>query len=121
MIEHLSDFPDGVLAFLCKGRVTKADYKSVLDPAVMKALEKHKRVRLYYETAADFSIDPVAMWEDFRVGMEHFMRWERIVVVTDVEWIKGTIWIFSFLVPCAMKSFPTSEAAQARAWITAAS
>ena len=122
MIEQLSNFPDDVLAFVCKGRVTKADYDSVLVPAVMKALEKHKRIRLYYETAADFSgIDPGAMWEDFKVGMEHLTRWERVAVVTDVEWIKQTMRFFSFLMPGATKSFPTSEAAQARAWIIATS
>jgi SpoIIAA-like len=122
MIEHLSNFPDDVLAFVCKGRVTKADYDSVLVPAVMKALEKHKRVRLYYETAADFSgIDPGAMWEDFKVGMERLTRWERVAVVTDVEWIKQTMRFFSFMMPGATKSFPTSEAAQARAWIIATS
>ena len=121
MIEHLSNFPDDVLAFVCKGRVTKADYDSVLVPAVVKALEKQKRVRLYYETAADFSgIDPGAMWEDFKVGMEH-LTLERVAVVTDVEWIKQTMRFFRFLIPGAMKSFPTSEAAQARAWIIAAS
>ena len=77
---------------------------------------------LYYETAADFSgIDPGAMWEDFKVGMEHLTRWERVAVVTDVEWIKQTMRFFGFLMPGAMKSFPTSEAAQARAWIIAAS
>ncbi len=122
MIEHLSNFPDHVLAFVCKGRVTKADYDAVLVPAVVKALEKHERVRLYYETSADFSgIDPAAMWEDFEVGMEHLKRWERIAVVTDVEWIKQTMRLFSFLMPDAMKSFSTSEAAQARTWIIAAS
>ena len=122
MIEHLSNFPDDVLAFVCKGRVTKADYDSVLVPAVVKALEKQKKVRLYYETSADFSgIDPGAMWEDFKVGVEHLTRWERIAVVTDVEWIKQTMRFFSFLMPGAMKSFPTSEAAQAGAWIIATS
>lgn len=120
MIEQLSNFPDGVLAFVCKGRVTKADYDSVLVPAVVKALEERKRIRLYYETAADFSgFDAGAMWEDFKVGMEHLTRWERVAVVTDVEWIKQTMRFFSFLMPSA-KSFPTSEAAQARAWIAAA-
>ena len=63
MIEHLSNFPDDVLAFVCTGRVTMADYDSVLVPAVVKALEKQKKIRLYYETSADFSgIDPGAMW-----------------------------------------------------------
>ena len=120
MIEHLSNFPAGVLAFLCKGRVTKADYDSVLVPAVVKALEKHKRVRLYYETSTDFEgIDPGAIWEDFKIGMEHLTRWERVAVVTDVEWIRQTMRLFSFLIPGAMKSFSTSEAAQARAWIVA--
>jgi len=122
MIEHLSNFPDDVLAFVCTGRVTKADYDSVLVPAVLKALEKKRKIRLYYETAADFSgIDHAAMWEDFKVGMEHLTRWERVAVVTDVEWIKQTMRLFSFLMPGGMMSFSTSEAAQARAWIIAAS
>jgi hypothetical protein len=25
--------------------------------------------------------------EDFKFGMEHITRWERVAVVTDVEWI----------------------------------
>jgi hypothetical protein len=63
-------------------------------------------VWLHYETAADFSgFDPGAMWEDFKVGMEHLTRWERVAVVTDVEWIKQTM-RFSAM-PGAMKSFPT--------------
>ena len=50
-------------------RVTKADYDFVLLSAVVRALEKQKRVRLYYEITADFSgMDPGAMWEDFKVG-----------------------------------------------------
>jgi hypothetical protein len=118
MIEHLTSFPDNVLAFVCKGRVTKADYDAVLVPAVVQALKTHDKVRLYYETAGDFAgIDPGAMWEDFKVGMEHLTRWERVAVVTDVEWIKQTIRFFRFLMPGTMKLFPTSEATQARQWI----
>ena len=122
MIEQLIDFPDNVLAFVCKGHVTKADYDAVLIPAVITALKRQGKVRLYYETAADFvGIDPGAIWDDFKVGMEHLTRWERAAVVTDVEWIKQTMRFFSFIMPGTMKSFPTSEAAQARAWIIAPS
>ncbi len=53
--------------------------------------------------------------------MEHLTRWERVALVTDVEWIKQTMRFFSFLMPGAMKSFPTSEATQARAWTITAS
>ena len=39
MIESLPNFPEHVLAFVCRGRVTKADYDTVLVRAVMRALE----------------------------------------------------------------------------------
>jgi SpoIIAA-like len=121
MIEQLKTFPDNVLGFVCKGHVTKADYDAVLVPAVQAALGKQRKLRLYYETAEDFAgIAPGAIWEDFKVGMEHLTRWERIAIVTDVEWIKNTMRFFSFLMPGEMKSFPASQAAQARAWIVAA-
>ena len=121
MIEQLKTFPDNVLAFVCHGHVTKADYDEVLVPAVESALKKKQgKVRLYYETAPDFGgIQPGAMWEDFKVGMEHLTRWERFAVVTDVEWIKHTMRFFSFLIPGALKVFPSSEAPQARDWISA--
>lgn len=118
MIEQLKDFPDNVLAVVCRGRVTKDDYEKVLVPAVVEALKRHDKLRLYYETAGDFGgIDPGAMWEDFMVGMEHFTRWERIALVSDVDWIKHTMRFFSFLMPAQMKLFSTAEAAEARAWI----
>ncbi len=119
MIEQLKTFPENVLAFVCHGHIAKADYDAVLVPAVMNALKKHDKVRLYYETAPDFAgIDPGAMWEDFKVGMEHLTRWEQVAIVTDVEWIKQTMRFFSFLMPGSVRIFPTAEASQAGAWIS---
>ena len=120
MIEQLSNFPDNVVAIRCKERVTKADYESVLVPAVENALKKHDKVRIYYEITPDYSgFDAGAMWEDFKVGMEHLTRWERIALVTDVEWIKHTMQLFGFITPGEMKVFSTSQADEARAWISA--
>lgn len=120
MIEALHGFPDNVLAFVCHGQVTRQDYDTVLIPAVAKALGENDKVRLYYETAADFAgIDAGAVWEDAKVGFSHMLRWERFAVVTDIDWIKHTMKLFSFLMPGEMKVFSTDEAAQAREWIVA--
>jgi hypothetical protein len=119
MIEQLNGFADNVVAFRCLGRVTKADYKSVVVPAVTEALRARRKVRLYYETAPDFSLDPGAAWEDFKVGMENITRWERVAVVTDIGWIKHALQLFGFLMPGVTKLFSGAEAAQARAWICA--
>lgn len=118
MIEQLKDFPDNALAVVCHGRITKEDYEKVLVPAVVEALKRHDKLRLYYETGKDFDgIDAGAVWQDFMVGMEHFKRWERIAVVTDVEWIKHTMHFFSFVMPAEMKTFSSAQATEARAWI----
>jgi SpoIIAA-like len=119
MIEQLAGFPSNVVAFRCIGRVTKADYDSALVPAVGSALHIHDKVRLYYETGPDFSLEPAAVWEDFKVGMESLARWERIAVITDVEWIKHAVQLFAFLMPGVTKLFSGAETARAREWICA--
>lgn len=120
MIEHLKNFPDNVVAFVCKGRVTKQDYDTILVPAVLDVLKRHDKVRLYYETSGDFAgIDASAAWEDFKVGLEHFTRWERMAIVTDVDWIKYTMRFFGFLMPGELRVFVRADAALAREWIVA--
>ncbi len=120
MIEVLKNFPENVVAFACHGHVTRNDYSTVLVPAVEKALGRHSKIRLYYETADDFAgIDPGAVWEDTKVGIAHLPRWERFAVVTDVEWIKHAVKFFSFLMPGELRVYSTAEAGQARRWIAA--
>ena len=120
MIERLTGFPDNVCAFVCHEHVTSEDYTTVLVPAVQAAFEKHKKLRLYYETAPDFTgIDPAAVWRDTAVGLSHFFDWERIAVVTDVDWIRNTFQLFTFLMPASMKIFAGADAEEARSWIKA--
>lgn len=118
MIEALKGFPTKVLAFACKGHVTKSDYETVLIPAVEEALKQQGKIRLYYQIDPDFTgIEPGAMWDDFKVGMEHVLRWERIAVVTDVDWIRYTFRAFSFVIPSLAKIFRVDEQEKARNWI----
>lgn len=120
MIEEVSGFPDNVVAVACRGQVTRRDYETTLIPRVEQVLARHEKARLYYEVGADFEgIDPTAVWEDFKTGMEHLMRWERVAVVTDVDWIRHTMQAFGFLIPGAVKIFSLAETAQARDWIVA--
>jgi SpoIIAA-like len=120
MIKLLSGFPDNVLALACVGQVTRQDYDSVLIPAVQAALERHPKLRLYYEVTPQFTgVTAGAMWEDFIVGVEHWSRWERLAVVTDVEWMRFTVNAFRFLLPGRMRVFAGSESTEARRWIVA--
>jgi hypothetical protein len=122
MIENLAGFPDNVVAFAAHGRVTRGDYERVLIPLVKQALERPGKIRCYYEIGADFSaFEPGAAWEDFKLGLEYLSRWERVAVVTDVDWIRLAMNAFRFLVPGEIQVFAGAQAAEARAWISATS
>ena len=84
MIEIIEDLPDNVVGLLAKGVVTRKDYLEVVLPAVEKSLKRNAKLRLYYDLGSQFTgIDFGAEWEDFKIGIEHFSRWERIAVVTE--------------------------------------
>jgi hypothetical protein len=120
MIESLANMPDDVAGFVASGRLTRKDYEDVLIPKLESVLRTHNKVRCYYELGSAFTgMDAGAVWEDFKVGIGHLRQWERIAVVTDVEWIRIALTVFGFAIPGDVRVFPTSEAAQARQWIVA--
>lgn len=121
MIEILESFPDNVVAVSAKGQVTKRDYEDVLIPRVESAFHRHERIRLYYELGPQFSgIDAGAAWEDLKVGVEHLARWERMAIVTDVEWIGHLVSAFRFMMPGQLRLFGTARRQEAQEWIAGA-
>ena len=118
MIEVLEGFPDNVIAVVCHGHVTKADYEMVLIPHIEDKLNRHKRLRGYTEIASDFvGMDPSAIWEDMKVGFSHLFDWERAALVSDVEWMSRATKFFSLLIPGDWRVFATADADKAREWI----
>jgi len=121
MIRLLEGFPDSVVAAAATGQITRADYDRVLIPRVEAVARDHAKIRCYYEIGPGFSgMEPGAIWEDVKVGVEYWMRWERVAVVTDVAWIAQAVHAFRFLMPGRIRVFPSSEKPAARAWVEAA-
>ena len=118
MIEVLNEFPDNVIAFACRGRVTREDYETVLIPTVTLAFQRHHKLRLYYEIGRDFEgVEASAVWEDLVIGVEHLLQWERMAIVTDVGWIEQAFKVFRFLIPGEVRLFATDQVGLAREWI----
>jgi hypothetical protein len=121
MMEVLSGFSGNAVGVQAKGQITRNDYENVLVPEVESAIKRHGKVRLYYQIGPEFTgIDPGAAFQDLKVGMEHFSQWERVAVVTDVDWIRHSVRAFGFLMPIKMETFSIAEAEKAREWISAA-
>ena len=116
MIELLEDLPRNVVGISVKGRVTREECREILAPAIAKSLRWRDKIRLYYELGSRF---PGSGWDDLDLGFEHATCCERIAIVTDIAWVRLTVKAIRFLIPGEIHVFDTSEAEDARAWITA--
>jgi SpoIIAA-like len=118
MIERLAGFPDNVVALAAKGQVTRADYEQVVVPEVARVFKSHGKANFYYELGPQFTgLEPGAAWEDLKESVRHFGGWDKMAVVTDVEWIKRLVSGFGAIMPGEVRVFPYAEAAMARAWV----
>jgi hypothetical protein len=119
MIERVIDLPDNVLGFRAIGEVTADDYQKMLVPTVEEMLSKQTRVRLLYVIGKDFKrFTGGAAWEDAKIGMRHLSSWDRIAVVTDIDWIVNTVKALGFAFPCEIRVFDDDDLDDAREWIS---
>ena len=118
MLEVIPNMPENVLGVNAKGKVTGEDYDRVLIPAVEDLLTRHKKIRVLYQLGPDFSgFTTEAMWDDAKVGIRHITAFEKIAVVSDVDWIAAAVKIFAFVIPCPVKVFNNEELPKAKAWV----
>jgi len=119
MIEVMTDLPDRVLGVKARGQVTADDYKTVLVPAIERKLTQHRKVRLLYVIGDEFEgYTGGAAWEDAKVGMKHLTSFERVAVVTGVDWIENMIKAFGFALPGEVRVFDDDDREDARQWIS---
>lgn len=118
MIDLITDLPRSLVGFVGSGQVTASDYESVLIPAVEAKLKQYGKIRILYHLGPAFAgFSATAMWDDAEVGIGHLNAWEKIAIVTDVEWLKSATGIFQFAIRCPLKVFPNQQYTEAKKWI----
>jgi hypothetical protein len=122
MIEQIPDLPENVVGFTARGSVTADDYESVIVPAVEELIAREGKARFLYHLGENFSgFEAAAMWDDAKLGISHLAEWERMALVSDVEWIRSAMKIFAFAIPGQIRVFRNDELAEAKQWVAAQS
>lgn len=122
MLKLIPGLPAHVVGIEAVGKVQAADYRSVLDPALSDAVKGGGKVRMLYLLGADYDgYSAGAMWEDTKLGVHDFNSFDRIAVVTDHNVMSDAIKVFGWLVPGEVRTYPTAQLDDAKAWVSEAS
>jgi hypothetical protein len=118
MIKPLDDLPAGVIGFEVTGKIEAEDYRDVVLPALERAAESGE-VRFLIIMPEFHGMSAGALWQDLKIGIEHFRAWKRIAVVTDVDWIQHLTNLFGWMTPGETKTFTLEQRQEAIAWVAA--
>jgi hypothetical protein len=118
MMKELSDLPAGVVGFEVAGELKAEDYRDVVLPALERAAASGE-VRFVVVIPEFHGMSGGAVWQDLKVGIEHWRAWKRIALVTDIGWMEHMTSLFGWMTPGEVRHFPLAQRDDAIAWAAA--
>lgn len=122
MIERIDGLAAGTIGLRATGKLSKADYTEVLEPAIAEGVASGE-LRLLFELDDFDGLGEGAWVEDAKTGARAWLKdreaWKRFALVSDVEWVVKAMKGFAWMAPGEVKVFPPAEREDARAWVAA--
>jgi hypothetical protein len=120
MIERIDDMPAGTIGFKASDKLTRDDYRNVLEPVLREAAESGE-IRMLF-TLTDFEgLEPAAWFDDVKTGLGlgfgHHSAWKRSAIVTNVDWIAKAYELFAWVTPGEVKIYGLDQLEQAKSWV----
>lgn len=118
VFQPLDGFDDDVIALRAVGKLTADDYSSVLMPAISKAREGGRKIRLVLELGPEFDgYELGGMFADAKLGVADYNAFEKVAMITDADLIKHAVHLFAPLVPGQIRVFALSQIDDAKGWM----
>ena len=97
---------------------TKAevDYKKLL-PLLKNALDKHSKIRWYFEMVDFEGWELKAFWEDVKFDTKHANDFDKVAMVGEKKWEEKMSDLMGFFSSGEVKYFDISEKETAFKWI----
>jgi hypothetical protein len=121
MIERIEEMPAGTIGFRAAGRLTREDYRKVLEPVLHEAAESGE-IRMLFTLTAFEGLEPAAWFDDIKTGLGlgigHHSAWKRSAIVTDVEWVGRAYKMFAWVTPGEVKVYRPEQLEDAKSWVS---
>lgn len=119
MLQFIDDLPSHVVGIRAIGDVTKEDFASVISPRIDDLVNRQGQINyiLVLQTGVkNFTIG--AWWDDLKLGLKHFTKWNKIAIVTDETLVEKFTDVFSLGVPGESRGYKLNELDEAVRWVS---
>jgi hypothetical protein len=120
VIERMEGMPAGAIGLRATGKLTKEDYRNVLEPALREGIETGE-LRLLFVLGHFDGLEAAAVPEDLKTGLSawfgHHSAWKRFALVTDEEWVAKAMHMFAWMTPGDVMVGALDQLEEARAWV----
>jgi hypothetical protein len=120
VIERIKEMPAGTVGLRASGKLTRDDYRRVLEPALGEAIGTGE-LRLLFVLTDFHGLDPAALPEDLKTGLSawfgHHSAWKRFALVTDVEWVATAMHMFAWMTPGDVMICGLDQLEDAKSWV----
>jgi hypothetical protein len=120
VIARIDEMPDGTIGLSAAGKLSRDDYRSVLEPALAAGIASGE-LRLLFVLTDFEGLEPGAWIEDAKTGLGAWVRnhsaWKRFALVTDVEWVAKAMRMFTWMTPGEVLVRDMDGLEGAKAWV----
>jgi hypothetical protein len=120
VIERIDEMPVGTVGLRASGKLSRDDYRQVLEPALREGIDTGELRLLFVLTDFD-GLEPAAVPEDVKTGLSawfgHHSAWKRFALVTDVEWVAKAMRMFAWMTPGEVMIYDLDRLEDARGWV----
>ncbi|MDX1640394.1 MAG: STAS/SEC14 domain-containing protein [Balneolaceae bacterium] len=107
-----------ILVIHVSGRLVKKDYEQLI-PKFEQLIQKHRKIRVLFDMSDFQGWDDWAIWEDVKLGIEHFSDIERIAMVGEEQWQQDVATFSKPFTRAKIRYFDHTDSATAHRWLTA--
>jgi hypothetical protein len=120
VIEKIDEMPAGTVGLRASGKLTRDDYRQVLEPALREGIDAGELRLVFLLTDFD-GLEATAIPEDLKTGLSawfgHHSAWKRFALVTDVEWVARAMHMFAWMTPGDVMVCDVDQLEDAKAWV----
>lgn len=109
--------PDNVLGLAIVDKMEVADYEK-FNYYLEDHVQKHGKARIFLEIVDMKGLSLRALYEDLKTAVKHYNSIERMAIIGDQGWLKGSVKVSDLLTPgLDMAAFGTDERQRAIDWL----